>query len=211
MYYPTLYGIVPDGSNTPKLSDIATSSPAALNPSNPDYPAELIITEGLDTPWGIAFLPDGNMLVTERKGTVRLVDKNGVLRADPVASVSNVKEMGEGGLLGITLHPQFNNNRHVYLYYTYGADGSNTLNRVVRMKYVNGQLVEEQTVVDAIPGASNHNGGRIKFGFDGYLYITTGDAQEPSKSQDKNSLAGKILRVTDQGKAAPGNPFSNQV
>lgn len=211
MYYPTLYGIIPDNSSTPRLSDVATSSPAALNPTNPDYPAELIITEGLDTPWGIAFLPDGNMLVTERKGTVRLVEKNGNLRESPVATIPNVKEMGEGGLLGITLHPQFNSNKLVYLYYTYGASGNNTLNRVVRMKYNNGQLVEEQTIVDEIPGASNHNGGRIKFGPDNYLYITTGDAQEPSRSQDNNSPAGKILRVTDQGKAAPGNPFNNLV
>lgn len=210
-FYPTLYGIIPDTSNTPRLSEVATSSPAALNPSNPDYPAELIITEGLDTPWGIAFLPDGNMLVTERKGTVRIVDKNGVLRADPVATISNVKEMGEGGLLGITLHPQFNSNKLVYLYYTYGGEGDNTLNRVVRMKYNNGQLINEEVILDAIAGASNHNGGRIKFGPDGYLYITTGDAQEPSSAQEVLSDAGKILRVRENGQGVQGNISNGQV
>ncbi len=210
-YYPTLYGLIPDKANTPRLLDLPSVSPAALNQEDQNLPAEVIISEGLDTPWGIAFLPDGNMLVTERKGTVRLIEKNGSLRESPVAAIPNVKEIGEGGLLGIALHPQFSSNKLVYLYYTYGASGNNTLNRVVRMKYENRQLVEAQTIVDAIPGASNHNGGRIKFGPDNYLYITTGDAQEPSLSQDINSLAGKILRVTDEGQPVPTNLLGNMV
>jgi glucose/arabinose dehydrogenase len=98
------------------------------------------------------------------------------------------------------------------LYYTYTASGNNTMNRVVRLTMENEIfLVDEKIIVDAIPGASNHNGGRIKFGPDGYLYIGTGDAQEPSRAQDTNSLAGKILRVTDDGSPAPGNPFNNRI
>lgn len=111
--------------------------------------------------------------------------------------------------MGIALHPDFQSNNYIYLYYTYEAQGNNTLNRVVRMTYSDRALKDEKIIVDRIPGASNHNGGRIKFGPDNFLYITTGDAQEPSLAQDRNSLAGKILRVTDDGKPASGNPFSN--
>lgn len=170
-----------------------------------------VIAEDLDTPWGIAFLPDGNMLVTERSGTVRLVQNDGSRTAETVANLSRVKEIGEGGLLGITLHPTFTSNNFVYLYYTYDGSSNPTLNRVVRMKFENNSLSNEEIIVDAIPGASNHNGGRIKFGSDGNLYITTGDAQNPSQAQSRNSLAGKVLRTTDEGKAVSGNPFGNLV
>lgn len=168
-----------------------------------------VIAENLDTPWGVAFLPNGDMLVTERAGKVRLVS-GGKLEEEPVANLSRVKEIGEGGLLGIALHPDFVKNQKVFLYYTYSASGGNTLNRVVSMAY-DGKLKDEQIIVDRIPGASNHDGGRIKFGPDGFLYITTGDAENPSQAQDTNALGGKILRVTDDGKPAIGNPFNNLV
>ncbi len=222
--YPTLYGIKPETSDTPYLSELTDpnmrgeNSGTESSQSRADIPAETIVTEGLDTPWAIAFLPSGDMLVTERKGTVRLVDKqslstdkNGNLQVNPVATIANAQEIGEGGLLGIALHPEFAENSYVYLYYTFSNSGDNTMNRVVRMKYTNGQLTDEQIILDNIPGASNHNGGRIKFGPDGYLYITTGDASEPSLAQDVNSLAGKILRVTDEGKPAPENPFNTLI
>lgn len=170
-----------------------------------------VIAQNLDTPWSIVFLPDQSMLATERPGKVRLIDKNGNLLDKPVAIFTSVREIGEGGLLGITIHPNFSANNYVYLYYTYSENNGNTLNRVVRLTYQNNQLVNEQIIVDKIPGASNHNGGRIKFGPDGFLYITTGDAENPSQAQDVNSLGGKILRVTDEGKAASGNPFNNPV
>lgn len=173
-----------------------------------DAPMTAIVAENLDTPWGIAFLPDDSLLVTERLGTVKRITKNG---QTVITTLPNVQESGEGGLLGITLHPHFANNKYVYLYYTYSNNGNNTLNRVVRMTYKDNQLVDEKIIVDQIPGASNHNGGRIKFGPDSMLYISSGDAQQPSLAQDKNSLAGKILRVTDEGKSAPGNPFKNAV
>lgn len=111
----------------------------------------------------------------------------------------------------MTLHPDFSSNKYVYLYYTYTQEKDTTYNRVVRVTYGNDGLTNEQVIVDRIPGAANHNGGRIVFGPDRLLYITTGDAEEPSQAQNTGSLAGKILRVTDQGKAASGNPFSNRV
>lgn len=151
------------------------------------------------------------MLVTERLGRVRLINSNGQLDPKPGAVFNQVKEIGEGGLLGITLHPNFSSNNFVYFYYTYSGSGDNTFNRVVKMIYKDNKFENEQIIVDRIPGASNHNGGRIKFGPDGNLYITTGDAQNPSQAQDTNSSAGKILRVTDEGKVVLGNPFGNLV
>src|SRR3989304_7661774 len=185
-----------------------TSTP---QPTVNDVPQTSVIAENLDTPWAIAFLPDQSMLVTERRGRIRVVNSDGQLEAQPVAELNQVEEIGEGGLLGITTHPNFSTNNYIYLYYTYMESGGNTLNRVARMTFKDRQLTDEQIIVDRIPGASNHNGGRIKFGPDGYLYITTGDAQNPSQAQDINSLAGKILRVDENGNPAGGNPFGNRV
>lgn len=178
---------------------------------NTDAPLVNIVAEGLDTPWAIIFLPDKSLLVTERKGTIRKITTDGNLEENPVYTVKNAKEIGEGGLLGMALHPDFEKNHYIYFYYTYKSSGNDTLNRVVRMKYENNVFSNEEILIDKIPGASNHNGGRIMFGPDNFLYITTGDAQNPSQAQDTNSLAGKILRVTDEGKPAPNNPFNNRL
>lgn len=206
----------------PQSATTTANNPTNTTPMNSDTPVTEVIAQGLDTPWGIAFLPaspnqdtsqggpGGNMLVTERKGSVRLVTNN-ELQSTPVANISGVKEIGEGGLLGIALDPEFTSNKFVYLYYTYGTSGNNTQNRVVRMKYENNTLSNQEIIIDKIPGASNHNGGRIKFGPDGYLYVTTGDAQEPTEAQNTKTLGGKILRITKEGKPAPGNPFNNEV
>ncbi len=196
--------------NISKHSELNTSV-TKKTLANLNAPETEILAEGLDTPWSIVFLPDNSLLVTERKGTVRKISAEGVLDSNPIATLSNVLEIGEGGLLGMTLHPKFEENNFIYFYYTYRNNGGNTLNRVVRMTYKNNQISNEKIIIDAIPGASNHNGGEIIFGPDSYLYITTGDAQEPSQAQDKNSLAGKILRVTDTGEPAPNNPFSNRI
>lgn len=200
----------PDNQKTTPTATV-TESQKEQSYASPDAipPLQVIATE-LDTPWSIAFLPSGNMLITERKGSVRHIDMNNQLDPEPVAQLA-VEEVGEGGLLGIAIDPEFAKNNFVYLYYTYSSSGDNTLNKIVRMIYKDNKLVDEQTLLENIPGASNHNGGRIAFGPDGYLYVTTGDAQEPSLAQDKNSLAGKILRVTRDGKPAPGNPFNNAV
>ena len=195
----------------------AAESPAPISTTNSGNPQDAgsslatVLAEGLDTPWAIAFLPDQSILLTERPGRLRKIDSSGKLDPLPIPGMPKVNEIGEGGLLGITLHPQFSSNNYLYLYYTYSGSGDNTLNRVSRLTFKDNQLSAEQIIVDQIPGAGNHNGGRIKFGPDGLLYITTGDAGEPSQAQNKDSLAGKILRVTDQGQATPGNPFNNLV
>lgn len=182
------------GEAIPKLNEIVNQQ------ESEDIPRLITVAEGLDTPWAIAFLPDGGMLVTERPGRVRHIDKQGKLAAEPIASFTQVEEIGEGGLMGIVLHPNFSQNNYVYFYYTFRGIGNDTFNRVVRMKFEDNKFGKEKIIVDNIPGNFNHNGGRIKFGPDGNLYITTGDAQNPSQAQDKSSLAGKILRVTDEGK-----------
>jgi glucose/arabinose dehydrogenase len=153
-----------------------------------------VVAQNLDTPWAIDFLPNGNLLVTQRGGEIDEVNpKTG--EVNKVATLSQVKEIGEGGLMGIVLDPLYSKNNFVYLYYTYSGDDNTTLNRVVRMVYKDNKLSDENFIVDNIAGASNHNGGRIKFGPDGNLYITTGDAQNPSHAQNLSSLSGKILRV----------------
>ena len=200
----------------PSLQPQNNSTTGTTTQDTTDIPAVSIVAENLDTPWALAFLPasqaggpDESLLITERAGTVRLVDSQGTLQPTPVATLSTVEEIGEGGLLGITIHPQFSTNKYVYLYYTYDSANENTLNRVVRMTFQNNTLQNEEIIVDKIPGASNHNGGRIRFGPDGFLYIGTGDAQEPSQAQNTSTLGGKILRVTDDGKPAPGNVLNN--
>ncbi|QXE25836.1 hypothetical protein B6N60_04556 [Richelia sinica FACHB-800] len=164
------------------------------------------VVTGLEVPWGIAFLPNQDMLVTERPGRVRLVRK-GKLIPQPVATV-NVTESGEDGLLGIATHPNFAQNRFFYLYYTADKNGAQ-VNRVERWQLAQNGLTAspDKVIIDNIPVAQFHNGGRIRFGPDGMLYIGTGDAREPQISQDVKSLGGKILRVTPDGQVPPDNPF----
>ncbi|PPS42288.1 sorbosone dehydrogenase family protein [Chroococcidiopsis sp. TS-821] len=164
------------------------------------------VATGLEVPWGIAFLPNNDMLVTERPGRVRLV-RNGQLQPAPVATI-NVTDSGEGGLLGIAAHPDFAQNRLFYVYYTADRNGT-PINRVERWQLSQDgtSATADRVIIDDIPVALYHNGGRIRFGPDGMLYIGTGDARKPDISQDVDSLAGKILRVTPDGEVPQDNPF----
>ncbi|HEY9763612.1 MAG TPA: PQQ-dependent sugar dehydrogenase [Trichocoleus sp.] len=164
------------------------------------------VVSGLDVPWGMAFLPNGDMLVTERAGQVRLV-RQGQLRSQPVATIAATDE-GEGGLLGIAVHPDVGSNRFFYVYYTANRNGTPT-NLVERWRLSEDGLsaTRDRTILDGIPVAQYHNGGRIRFGPDGMLYIGTGDARDPDTSQDLDNLAGKILRVTPEGEVPSDNPF----
>lgn len=196
-------------SGKKSLSTNTQSPTTKLAPT--DIPLQTVIAEGLDTPWSLTFLPDGGILITERPGRVRLIDSSGNLQDQPITTLSQVKEVGEGGLLGMVSDPKFESNHYIYFYYTYSTTNGNSQNRIVRMVYDGNKLSNEKVLVDKIPGSSNHDGGRLKFGPDGYLYATTGDAENPSQAQDKNSLGGKILRLTTDGKVAPGNPFGTLV
>lgn len=163
-----------------------------------------IIGEDLEIPWEIVPLPDGRVLVTERPG--RLV----ILGVGEIYRVQGVEHTGEAGLLGAVLSPDFEDDSYLYLYYTYRA-GNGLLNRVSRFIFEDDTLKNEEYILDKIPGSRFHNGGRIKFGPDGKLYITTGDAQEPSLSQNLNSLAGKILRIDPDGTIPEDNPFEGSL
>lgn len=157
-----------------------------------------IIAQNLNVPWEIAFLPDSSILITERDGyLIHLPSKKSL-------AIDNVNQSGEGGLLGMALHPNFIENNYLYLYMTTNND-----NRVVRYIYSEHELVEDKIIIKDIEKARFHNGGRIKFGSDNYLYITTGDAQKTQLSQDLNSLAGKILRVDEDGNFVEANPFGD--
>lgn len=164
-----------------------------------------IIAQGLTVPWEVVFLPEGDQLVSERSGTLRRIGQN--KQAYPISGVSHV---GEGGLLGVVLHPRFIDNGWVYLYMT-TVEGELLINRIERYRYDSDSLSERKVILSNIPGARNHDGGRIAFGPDGQLYVTTGDAGKDTLAQDTNSLAGKILRLTDEGMIPSDNPFKNAV
>ena len=163
------------------------------------------VVENLTIPWELVFLPNGEMLITERPGNLLKIGKDRM-----AIKVDGVRNTGEGGLLGLVLHPNFTDNGYIYLYFTSSVSGR-VSNRVVRYKLIDDSLSDQKIIVDGIPGAANHDGGRVKFGPDGLLYITTGDSQNSNLSQDINSLAGKILRVTDSGAIPQDNPFGNAV
>ena len=164
------------------------------------------VASGLEVPWGIAFLPGGDALVTERPGRVRLL-RAGALEAAPVATIA-IALGGEGGLLGIAADPDFARNRRFYLYATVDGGGG-PVNRVTRWVLAGDarSAREDQVILDGIAAERYHDGGRIRFGPDGWLYVGTGDAGQPSRSQDPRSPNGKILRITTDGAPAPGNPF----
>ncbi len=167
------------------------------------------VVSGLEVPWGIAFLPDGDLLVTERPGRLRLVkDYNGKaqLIEQPVADF-DIPSTSEGGLMGIALHPEFENNRLFYIYVT-TDDGGSSSNQVEQWRLSeNGTSAEQVSVIfKDIDASRNHNGGRIKFGPDNMLYIGTGDASSPDKSQDPKSPNGKLLRLTPEGEIPDDNP-----
>jgi len=167
-------------------------------------PAE-VVAERLEIPWEVAFLPDGALLVTERPGRLLYIGED-----RQVIEVSGVAHRGEGGLLGLALHPRFSENNWIYLYLTTAQEGGLT-NRVERYTFSNGSLSDRRVIIESIPGAANHDGGRIAFGPDGMLYIATGDAGSAERAQDTNSLAGKILRLTEDGSIPADNPLGNAV
>lgn len=195
----------------PPGNPVVGKKPPMPNPvqiPNPPYTVTTIATH-LVTPWDMAFTPDGRIYVTERPGRVRIIT-GGNLRDQPYHTLQNVRETSEGGLMGIALHPGYPSPRWVYLMYTYSADG-NTYNKVSRFTDTGQGLTDERAVVTQIPGAQVHDGGIIRFGPDGMLYVGTGDATEPELAQDLNSLAGKILRVTPEGGVPTDNPFPNSM
>ncbi|WP_131735989.1 PQQ-dependent sugar dehydrogenase [Actinomadura roseirufa] len=182
-------------------SPAAAAPPAAARPAaNPafDFSRPEVVASGLTVPWGLAFLPDGSALVSERVSAR-------ILRLSPgsapveVAKLSGVQARGESGLLGIAVSPTYAEDKYVYAYYTSASD-----NRIVRFKLA--ASPQQEVLLSGIPKNTFHDGGRIQFGPDGLLYASTGDAGQSANAQNPATPAGKILRMRPDGSPAPGNP-----
>ena len=163
--------------------------------------------QNLLVPWGMVFTSGDRLLVTERPGRIRVV-LNGELQAEPLHTFPEVTSEGEDGLMGITLGPDYENNKYIYLCLAYEKEGKK-LDKVIRLTDEGSQLIGERIVLDDIPIAQFHAGCRIRFAPDDTLYITTGDAQNSASAQDLSSLAGKILRVHADGSIPADNPFGD--
>lgn len=202
----------PDGTVTasPRASDPASPSgepSRSTTPGQESGPPQVVgtIATGLATPWGVDFLPNGDAVVTERDtrrvlllhGPRHVVREIGVIEA----AVPLGDQGGEAGLLGVAVSPDFESDRMLFLYVSTADD-----NRIMRARLQDGRLGTPEVILDGIPHGFTHDGGRLAFGPDGYLYASTGETGEGALAQDRGTLAGKILRITPDGEPAPGNP-----
>jgi len=172
--------------------------------SQTNFKVETVVAN-LEVPWSIVWAPDGRMIFTERPGRLR-VYKDGKLQPQPLFVVPDVEPQGESGLMSVALHPQFATNHFLYLSYAFTGQQV----RVVRYRETANGLTDRKVIIDNIPAAQFHAGCRLRFGPDGKLYITTGDATERELAQRLDSIAGKILRLNDDGTVPPDNPFVGQ-
>ena len=182
-----------------------SGSPSGSATDEPAGAPEVVdtIATGLEAPWGLDFLPSGDAIVTERDTRrVLLVGGDGRHEVTELAVIESAAPVGEAGLLGVAVSPDFDRDRTVYFYVTTEQD-----NRVIRATLRGDELSEPEPVLTGIPKGPTHDGGRLEFGADGYLYVSTGETGEPELAQDPDSLAGKILRITTDGEPAPGNPL----
>lgn len=193
---------------TPPVSENGTGNNNEPPPApTQTAPKSEVLAENLEIPWALEFLSDGRIIFTERPGNVKIFDP-ATKKVSTITKIAEVNHIGEGGLHGVALRP--NTTNQIYLYYTY-AESGNVLNKVVRYILAGDKLNFDKEIIKGIPGKSTHNGGRIKFGPDGMLYIGAGDAQNPDASQNSQAISGKILRLTPEGEIPADNPFNNAV
>lgn len=202
----------PSATATPTEGARETTTPAPPPPTPTPSPAPAtatveVVARGLEAPWAIDIAPDGRLFLTERPGRIRVI-RDGVLLPTPWAMLPAVSQADyEMGLLGLALDPEFALTRLVYVYYTYRASNGSLRNRVARLRDEDGRGVDERVLLDGIVGGVRHDGGRVKFGPDGLLYVTTGEAEQAALAQDPASLSGKVLRLRRDGGVPDGNPF----
>jgi glucose/arabinose dehydrogenase len=198
------------GSPSPERVEGETGAARVENGQTVPFRIETVASN-LEVPWAIAFAPDGRVFITERPGRVRVIEQ-GRLRPEPVATIREVASAEESGLMDLTLHPQFASNHYLYLAYAYSDanPGAGQRVRVMRFRETAGALADPQVIIENIPAARFHAGTRTRFGPDGKLYITTGDATQRELAQRLDSLAGKTLRLNDDGGVPPDNPFVGQ-
>ena len=165
-----------------------------------------VVAQNLEIPWAMAFAPDGRMFFTERPGRVRILQGGQVLAA-PALALDDVAAIGEGGLLGIAVHPDFASTHFVFLAYTARVAGGSRETRVVRYREVGNTFGEPMVILDRVGAADIHDGARLKFGPDRKLYVTMGDTAAPPTAQDLGALTGKILRLNEDGTVPGDNPF----
>jgi glucose/arabinose dehydrogenase len=196
-------------STAPTESPTVGTSPTATPPPEPAGEPRVVetIATGLVAPWGLAFLPDGSAVVTERD-TAKVLQISGTAPYDvtELGTIGEAAPQGEGGLLGVAVSPRFDQDRTLFFYVSSAND-----NRVVTATLDKGGLSDTTPILTGIPLGSIHDGGRIEFGPDGFLYVSTGETGDPPLAQERDSLAGKILRITPKGKPAPGNPFGTAI
>ncbi|SFL94159.1 Glucose/arabinose dehydrogenase, beta-propeller fold [Paenibacillus sp. 1_12] len=181
-----------------------SQSEAIANKSIP-YTQEVLASK-LNVPWDMDIAPDGRIFFTERGGLVRVIDKGKLVEQPVYRFETPFLQEGESGLLGLAIDPDFTNNHAMYVYHTYEESGE-TRNQVLRMIESDNQLKLDKVIIDKLPGARTHDGGRVKIGPDGLLYITSGDAGKSSIAQDVSQFGGKILRIHTDGSIPQDNPF----
>ena len=168
------------------------------------------VAGGFDSPWGLAFLPGGDILVTEKPGRLRLI-RDGKLRPEPIEGLPEIEEVGQGGLLDVALHPDFAENRILYISYA-GKQGGHYGTEVARLRLVEDRLEGADVLLVLQPksGGGRHFGSRLVFDRQGLLYVTSGDRGDPDKSQDRGNMYGSVLRIRDDGEVPADNPFVGQ-
>jgi glucose/arabinose dehydrogenase len=198
----------PDSETTsPTAEPSPTDTETADPPSSPEPPAVRqvqvagTVASDLEVPWGMGFLPDGRALITQRNSAlVSVVERDGSVR-DVHRFTDVATDTSEGGLLGLAVSPDFANDQTFFVYLTTGED-----NRVISLRLTGDTVSDVRPILTGIPRGSIHDGGQLKFGPDGFLYVSTGETGVPDLAQDRDSLGGKILRITADGRPAPDNP-----
>ena len=191
--------------STPSDTTVPIPEPAITDNANQTNKGLRTIAQNLDVPWAIDIAVDNRIFFTEKPGRLGMIHANGTLASEPVVNI-HTEDLGEAGLMGIALHPNFTQNHLMYVYHTYAKNGG-LYNKVLMLTEKNNKIVNSKIILDGIPASDSNNGGRIKFGPDGKLYVSTGDSETPELAQNTKSLAGKMLRLNDDGTIPDDNPI----